>query len=164
VANCFQDLEDVNYDSRLYTLRCGEHGYSFMGFDYVEKLCKALSEELGVSGMSGLKPGRAQWEACQELIKMGREKSRASGWKSKAALTPQLEGLEGKRVEVETMKGEKRKFIVGKSTGWMPCHLEINTWRSRGGGGVSGAPFKSVKVLNDHQTIPRARDQDVGVC
>lgn len=48
-------------------------------------------------------------------------------------LTPQLRGLEGWRVEVEDMYGDVRRFIVGRSTGWRPCHLEIKTRRSSGG-------------------------------
>lgn len=48
-------------------------------------------------------------------------------------LSPQLVGLEGWRVEVVTTYGEKRRFIVGKSTGWRPCHLEVLTRRSLGG-------------------------------
>lgn len=48
-------------------------------------------------------------------------------------LTKQLVGLEGWRVEVTDDDGIKRRFIVGKSTGWRPCHLEIKTTRSYGG-------------------------------
>lgn len=48
-------------------------------------------------------------------------------------LTPQLIGLEGYRVSVLDTDGNKRRFIVGKSTGWKPCHLEIKTKRSLGG-------------------------------
>ena len=48
-------------------------------------------------------------------------------------LTPQLLNLEGWRVEVETIYGEIRRFIVGKSTGWKPVHLEVKTRRSLGG-------------------------------
>lgn len=50
-----------------------------------------------------------------------------------SGLTKQLIGLEGWRVEVKTTYGETRRFIVGKSTGWRPCHLEIKTNRSMGG-------------------------------
>lgn len=53
-------------------------------------------------------------------------------------LTPQLAGLEGYRVKVIDMAGEVRKFIVGKSTGWRPCHLEISTTR-----GACGDPARS---------------------
>jgi len=64
-----------------------------------------------------------------------------------AELTPQLIGLEGQRVEVVDQYDERRRFIVGKSTGWLPCHLEIKTKRSTGGACVSGAPFKSIKIV-----------------
>lgn len=40
-------------------------------------------------------------------------------------LTPQLLGLEGWRVKAVAMDGEIRRFIVGRSSGWRPCHLEI---------------------------------------
>jgi len=67
-------------------------------------------------------------------------------------LIPELVGLEGKRVEVVDKYDEKRRFIVGKSTGWMPCHLEIANVRSDGGGSVTGAPFKSVRVVGRGRT------------
>lgn len=51
-----------------------------------------------------------------------------------SGLTKQLLGLERCRVEVVDLQGERRRFIVGRSTGWRPCHLEIKTIRSRGGG------------------------------
>jgi len=47
-------------------------------------------------------------------------------------LSPQLLGLEGWRVEVVS-NGEKHRFIVGKSTGYKPCHLEVHNRRSMGG-------------------------------
>lgn len=50
-----------------------------------------------------------------------------------SGLTPQLIGLEGWRVEVETTYGTTRRFIVGRSSGWIPCHLEMRTTRSAGG-------------------------------
>ncbi len=62
-------------------------------------------------------------------------------------LTPQLVGLERQRVEIVDCHDEKRRFIVGKSTGWMPIHLEIKTRRSTGGGSVTGEPFKSVRLI-----------------
>jgi hypothetical protein len=53
--------------------------------------------------------------------------------RSEAGLSPQLIGLEGWRVEVVTDYGETRRFIVGRSTGWEPCHLEIKRRDSMGG-------------------------------
>jgi len=43
--------------------------------------------------------------------------------------------------------GERRRFRVGKSTGWMPCHLEIARCNSTGGPAVTGAPFQSVRIV-----------------
>jgi hypothetical protein len=48
-------------------------------------------------------------------------------------LNPQLTPFLGRRVEVVRENGEKSRFIVGRSTGWKPCHLEVKTKRSLGG-------------------------------
>lgn len=61
-------------------------------------------------------------------------------------LTPQLIGLEGYRVEVITDYDEKRRFIVGRSTGWRPIHLEISR-RTALGGPAAEKHYKSVTVL-----------------
>lgn len=63
-----------------------------------------------------------------------------------SGLTKQLTGLEGWRVEVTDDGGNKWRFIVGKSTGWRPCHLEIKTTRSHGGLPVCGR-YASVRKL-----------------
>ena len=61
-------------------------------------------------------------------------------------LSPQLVGLEGWRVEVVTTYGETRRFIVGKSTGWKPIHLEVARRDSMGGGGAE-RKYASVRKL-----------------
>lgn len=63
-----------------------------------------------------------------------------------SGLSPQLKNLEGYRVEVITKYGEKRRFIVGRSTGWRPCNLEIPRRNSSGGGGAE-RQYKSVRIL-----------------
>lgn len=63
-----------------------------------------------------------------------------------SGLSSQLVGLEGYRVEVQTTYGEKRRFIVGRSTGWKPCHLEIHNRRSMGGG-CAEQNYSNVKIL-----------------
>lgn len=42
-------------------------------------------------------------------------------------------GLEGKRVKVYQRAGGSRRFNIGRSTGWQPCHLEIARRTSTGG-------------------------------
>ena len=69
------------------------------------------------------------------------------GLRDSSDLTPQLIGLEGQRVEVVSIHGDTRRFIVGKSTGWKPCHLEVKTRRSLGGGPAS-REYRSVRVVN----------------
>lgn len=71
--------------------------------------------------------------------------------RDESGLTPQLIGLEGMRVEVVDppdgeFPGLTRRFYVGKSTGWRPCHLEIHNRRSTGGGPAL-KEYASVRTL-----------------
>lgn len=64
-------------------------------------------------------------------------------------LTAQLRGLEGYRVEVvdtEHNGGQTRRFNVGKSTGWRPCHLEVHNSRSLGGQPAAKS-YQSVRLI-----------------
>jgi hypothetical protein len=66
-----------------------------------------------------------------------------------SGLTSQLKNFEGWRVEVvdhELVGGATRRFIVGMSTGWKPCHLEILTRRSHGGFPAAKS-YQSVRKL-----------------
>lgn len=63
-----------------------------------------------------------------------------------SGLSPQLTGLEGWRVEVETTYGERKRFIVGRSTGWIPCHIELKLRTSSGGFGADKT-YKSVRRI-----------------
>jgi predicted membrane metal-binding protein len=72
-----------------------------------------------------------------------------TGRRATCALTPQLIGLEGKRVEVVDCDGQTRRFWVGKSSSFIPIHLEIPRRNSSGGCGVYGAPFREVRVVMD---------------
>ncbi len=61
-------------------------------------------------------------------------------------LTPQLVGFEGWRVEVDTTYGETRRFIVGRSAGWRPCHIEIAR-RDSSGGPAADSEYAAVRRL-----------------
>lgn len=82
-------------------------------------------------------------------IDAARELNARTGQRLSYELIPQLVGLENKRVEVVDKYGERRRFYVGKSTGFIPCHLEIARRNSSGGPAVMGAPFKSVRVVGE---------------
>lgn len=66
--------------------------------------------------------------------------------RSDANLSPQLMSLEGFRVEVLDKFGETRRFQVGKSTGWVPCHLELHRSDSSGGG-PADKKYETVRVI-----------------
>lgn len=66
--------------------------------------------------------------------------------RSDAGLSPQLVGLEGCRVEVLDKYGETRRFQVGRSTGWVPCHIELHNRASHGGGGAD-QEYETVRII-----------------
>jgi predicted N-acyltransferase len=93
----------------------------------------------GVTTMNALKDmTQAKWDALTE--------SERAALCSDAGLTKQLIGLEGWRVEVVTTYGETRRFYVSRSTGWIPCHIEVKTRRSHGGIGAA-SEYKSIRKL-----------------
>ena len=62
-------------------------------------------------------------------------------------LTPELRQYENCRGEVTYPDGNKRRFWVGRSTGWVPCHLEIHNTRSMGGGPVYFPEGTTVRLI-----------------
>jgi hypothetical protein len=62
-------------------------------------------------------------------------------------LRPELCGFEGWRVEVVDKDGKTRRFIVGKSTGWRPCHIEINRRSAFSGGPADSRGYLSVRGI-----------------
>ncbi len=148
----------INETQRLYVIPC-DGGYSCLGFDVAYEWARDVANWLH----SEMKPIPIETELNRDNIGTlkGYEEYRAimdaagkyatrSGKRCDVQLTPQLIGLEHKRVEVVDRHGETRRFRVGKSTGWLPIHLELEPGQG-GGGGVTGAPFRSVSVLKGSQ-------------
>lgn len=131
----------LNPERRIYTI--GLNGsYSCLGFDVLDERAKALALEMGEKWTQPTGTLEAYY-AYEDLL----ERAKATGRRFKCGLTPQLIGLEYHRVEVVDCYDEKRRFIVGKSTGFIPCHIELARRNSTGGGSVTGAPFKSIRVI-----------------
>lgn len=148
----------LNQDQRLYVIphvyRGKVTGYSCLGFEVCDERRRALEAELAPFGYKygdgtiETAPGTINaYVRYQLAVAEASRLNVRTGWRSQSELTPQLIGLEGKRVEVIDAYGERRRFTVGKSMGFIPCHLEIKTKRSTGGGAVTGAPFRSVAVV-----------------
>lgn len=145
-------LHSINEEQRLYVLNAGD-GYSCLGFDVAfnqaVKVQKWLLEngqtcEVPLENLKGTENGYKQY---QRIMAAGAAYYEATGKRCFAELTPELERLKGKRVEVIDCDGNKRRFWVGMSTGWLPVHLEIAKSTSSGGPAVYGSPFRSVKVV-----------------
>ena len=66
--------------------------------------------------------------------------------RDESGLTPELVGLEGWRVEVTIQNGDSYRFIVGRSTGWRPCHIELAR-RDSSGGPAASRGYVSVRSL-----------------
>lgn len=137
----------LNTKDSLYVIGFSA-GFTCFGFDVCHERSIAMAKWLGVE-----EPSPSIWGTLdgynrnRELVELCRVRFENTGEKCPSELTPQLIGLEGKRVEVVDKWDEKRKFTVGRSTGWIPIHIELKTKMSTGGVGVSGAPFQSVRVL-----------------
>lgn len=148
----------LNNEQRLYVIPCGE-GYTCLGFDVAFEKAEKIAAELHKAGWintqaaDNLTPKISQkgslvaYADYEHLVTLAQRYHAATGKRLSCELTPQLIGLEGKRVEVVDSYGETRRFKVGKSTGWIPCHIELANARSSGGGAVYGAPFKSIRVI-----------------
>lgn len=143
----------INAEQRLYVIR-NSHGYSCLGFDYLESRMAGYVEYLASRGLPLIlapdsAPGTvARYAEYESAVAAIHGHFKRTGERCDSELTPQLKGLEGKRVEVVDSYGETRRFKVGKSTGWIPCHLEIASDRLHGGGPVYGSPFRSVRVVS----------------
>jgi len=129
----------VNLSQKVYVIPEGD-GYSCLGFDVCEKRAKALYAELATkmemlpidTSRKGTLKAYKYYQALCETARLYHERT---GYRFNCELTPKLIGLEHKRVEIIS-DGKKRRFIVGKSTGFIPIHLELYNIRSDGGPAV----------------------------
>jgi hypothetical protein len=142
----------INVDQALYVIPCGK-GYSCLGFDICIDRATKCARWLTDHGVAATAPDATRrgtldaYDVYHSLIAQIVEVCAARKVRCDVELTPELVGLEQRRVEVVDKWGETRRFIVGKSTGFIPIHLEIKTRRSLGGYGVMGTPFRSVRVI-----------------
>ncbi len=140
----------INTEQGLYVIPCGS-GYTCLGFEVADRKARDVAEWMGRDDLipqACNPPGTlGHYDHYSIVMSAGAEYSHTTGKRCPAELTKQLIGLEGARVEVIDKDGTKRRFYVGKSTGWMPIHLEIARCDSTGGTAVYGAPFKWLRVI-----------------
>ncbi|MBR1030083.1 MULTISPECIES: hypothetical protein [Bradyrhizobium] len=144
------DLASINTESRLYVIRAAG-GYSCLGFDVAEKWARGVAAWLPASdvpaGFGAFKPGTFQhYQVYRAVMAAGARHAERTKTRCPALLESRLIGLEGKRVHV-TAPDYNARFWVGKSTGWLPIHLEIESRNSSGGGGVYLPDGASIQVI-----------------
>lgn len=130
----------INKSQRLYVIHRGE-GFSCLGFDVAHERGQNYAAWLRKHGYSDAiapvdmpaRKGTKKHYAAYLANERACVAAGMTGARCDADLTDQLRGLEGFRVEVVTTDGERRRFIVGRSTGPLPIHLEIHNRRSLGG-------------------------------
>jgi len=146
----------LNDEQELYVIQAGGGGYSCLGYDVcLDRIDRITTELAGrrampenfIDGTVKVERGTLGaydvYRALQaHLIKVCKDQNERAVYD----LTPQLTGLEGRRVEVVDMHGETRRFKVGLSTGPIPIHLELHNVRSAGGMGAA-REYKSVRVV-----------------
>lgn len=137
----------LNHDQQLFVIHTG-NGYTCLGFkvcnDRIEKLCS----ELNITAVNTTIGTVDQYQTYTELVDIVRRKNVETGWRSSSELNPKLIGLEGKKIEC-TYFGERKRFTVGKSTGFIPCHLILKTSNSHGGEAVlsDSKYIKNIRVI-----------------
>lgn len=140
------NFHSVNNEQGLYVMKVAG-GYTTYGFEVLDRKARAVAAWSKVIPPVAAPGTRAHFDECNAIMEHGARYALRTGSRCDADLVPALIGLEGKRVEA-TYFGERVRFIVGKSTGWMPCHLLIKTSRSMGGEGLLRDHVTDVRVLS----------------
>jgi hypothetical protein len=132
-----------NDEQSLYVVDHGDY-VDTLGYDVcAERTERILAELVGrlkvdekwLDEMPDVNRGTVEgWNLYMTVLEMLKLACEEADEQAVYSQTPQLMGLEGWRVEVkDTRDSAARRFIVGKSTGWAPCHLEILRSNSTGG-------------------------------
>lgn len=146
-------------DNRCFNLQ-NNGSCSCLGFDVVrgrtERLIKELREVfpedkkeiLTLTELEAVpKDSIESYHIYKKLVDFVFFKNAKSGWRSSAELVPGLVKWERQRVEIEYDWGETERGIVGKSTGWIPCHILLKKKNSIGGAGIHISSIKEIKLI-----------------
>lgn len=147
-------LKSINHEQRLYVMEAGE-GYTCYGFDVLDRKANGIADWLRDQPRYTGRPvpvipapvgTEEHFAACDEMFTRGQEFNTLTRERCPIELVPALAGLEGKRVEADYF-GERIRFYVGKSTGWMPAHLQLKRIDSDGGEALIADEVKNVRTI-----------------
>jgi hypothetical protein len=136
----------INAQQRLYVIGAGE-GFTCLGFEVAERKRKAVLTWMGEKPPKVEVGTLAAYEAYHDAMRRGASYAEQTGQRCLAELDPRIDQYRGKRVEVTEPDGTKRRFIVGVSTGWMPCNLEVFRRTSKGGPAALVGPNDTIKLV-----------------
>lgn len=147
-----------DYYGGCYVLKSGD-GFTCYGFAVLDRKARGVAEwmmaeqshAVGVDARDTLATwpdiGTAEHFArCDAIMVAGADFARRTGKRCPAELVPALIGLEGRRVAA-TVHGERVRFNVGKSTGWLPGHLRLHNRASHGGEILSADSVQDVEII-----------------
>jgi hypothetical protein len=143
-------LHKINKTQRLFVMDCGG-GYSCLGFDVERAETKAIHAELGLPGPLA-NPGTPEaWQEYVDALEKAENRFLSTGERMKCGLHPKLMGKEGMRVECLFPDGKTSRFWVGRSTGFIPCHIELKRTTSSSGAAISPwiSPWSEIVHVRD---------------
>jgi hypothetical protein len=133
-------------ENKMYVISQGK-GYSCLGFQVCADKVSRLEKHFGMSANAFQIGSMEMYEHYRILVEKARQEFESSGKRCFVELHPELKSLKGKRVEV-VQYGQKEKFYVGMSTGWIPALLRIKSKSSSGGDAISfDDKFQSIRVI-----------------
>lgn len=145
----------LNNEAGLYVI-AANGGYSCLGYqvclDRATNLAKWLSKQGVKTTPPTVKGSLDTYHAYETMMNLASKVCSEKKIRCEIELTPQLIGLEGQNVKVVDAHDETRMFKVGKSTGWMPVHLEIERGEN-GGPAAMGTPYKTIHVVAKHDLV-----------
>lgn len=139
-------LHNIDHARRLFVINCGE-GVTCLGFDVAYRRSLMVANWLWVPVHTHELGTAAAFDDYERLMALAVAHNLETGDRCVGELTPELCGFEGKRVEIVDCAGDRRRFVVGRSTGWCPAHLEISRRSAIDDVCVTGTPFRSVRVI-----------------
>lgn len=137
------------YNGGCYVLKSGG-GISCLGFAVADAKRSGVAAWLESEGIEPPTlaaplgtPGA--WLAYHETMAAGEAHHKATFRKCPADLCPELVRHEGRHIRATDRFGERRAFTVGRSMGWMPCHLEIAPGDD--GGAPAFGPYSDIERI-----------------
>ena len=137
----------INTQDEVYVVLEENGDHTVLGFDTVLERITHFSWNLAREPEPVVRGSLTAYDVMKNLEAELVIQYNQTGEEAIALLSPQLTGLEGRRVEVVDEAGdEPRQFTVGKSIGPLPIHLELHDF-NKATGRPARPEYHSVREL-----------------